>query len=347
MEIISRRVDLELVRTWTIARGSAESIPVVVTEITTCEGVRGLGEASPISRYGESVETVENFLRRVDPARLSCRDIAGSMTYLNTLSPHDMAAKCAVNLALVDAAGRDAKQAVYDQLGLGFREGVHVTSFSIGIDSPAVIREKVLAAAEYPVLKLKVGVPDDHLMVSALREVAPKKPIRVDANEGWLTKEEALKRIEWLAADGKVQFVEQPMPAKTPVVDLVWLKERSPLPLFADESYHTAADVEHCAQCFHGVNVKLAKTAGVTGAFEALKAARAKGLKTMIGCMIETSVLISAAAHLSELADHLDLDGNLLIKNDPYAGVTAPRGVLSFASAPETSGLRVRVRNSR
>src|SRR2546422_5409939 len=100
MEIISRRVDLQLVRTWTIARGSAESIPVVVAEITTREGVRGLGEASPISRYGESVETVEAFLRRVDPARLSCRDVPGSMTYLNTLSPHDMAAKCAVNIAL-------------------------------------------------------------------------------------------------------------------------------------------------------------------------------------------------------------------------------------------------------
>jgi len=134
------------------------------------------------------------------------------------------------------------------------------------------------------------------------------------------------------------------MPATTRTDDLIWLKDCSPLPLFADESYHTAADVDHCAACFHGVNVKLVKTGGVTGAFQALKAARAKGLKTMIGCMIETSVLISAAAHLAELADYLDLDGNLLVKNDPYVGVSARNGILSFATAPEPFGLRVRVK---
>jgi L-alanine-DL-glutamate epimerase-like enolase superfamily enzyme len=163
----------------------------------------------------------------------------------------------------------------------------------------------------------------------------------VDANEGWKTKEEALEKIQWLASDGHVEYLEQPMPQATPVRDLVWLKERSPLPLLADESYHSAKDIDHCAECFHGVNVKLVKTGGVSAGFAALSAARAKGLKTMIGCMIETSVLISAAAHLAELCDYLDVDGNLLTTNDPYSGVTAKGGVLSFATAKEKTGLCV------
>jgi len=255
-----------------------------------------------------------------------------------------MAAKCAVNLALLDLAGKQTHQPLYDHFGLGFRDRHHSTSCSIGIDKPQVIREKVTAANDYPVLKLKVGVPDDQAILAALREVSPIKPVRVDANEGWLTREEALRRIEWLAQDGHIQFIEQPMPATTPPRDLVWLKERSPLPILADESYHTAKDLAHCAECFHGVNVKLVKTGGLSGGFTALKAARDAGLKTMIGCMIETSILISAAAHLAELCDYLDIDGNLLTTNDPFSGVSAERGILSFASAREPFGLRVRRR---
>jgi L-alanine-DL-glutamate epimerase-like enolase superfamily enzyme len=175
----------------------------------------------------------------------------------------------------------------------------------------------------------------------AVREAAPAKTVRVDANEGWKTKEQALEMIEWLAQDKHIEYIEQPMPAATPPADWAWLKARSPLPIFADESYHTAADAARCAECFHGVNVKLVKTGGVSGGFEALQAARKLGLKTMIGCMIETSILISAAAHLAELCDHLDVDGNILITNDPFLGVATDDGVLSFASAPEKTGLRV------
>jgi L-alanine-DL-glutamate epimerase-like enolase superfamily enzyme len=241
----------------------------------------------------------------------------------------------------VDGAARKTQKAVYDYFGLGFREKHHVTSFSIGIDTPEMIRRKVLDAEQYPILKLKVGVPGDRENLAALREVAPKKSVRVDANEGWKTKEEALERIEWLARDPHIQFIEQPMPANTNPKDLVWLKERSPLPLLADEGYHHAADVAHCAECYHGVNVKLTKTGGVSLGFVALSAARKAGLKTMIGCMIETSVLISAAAHLAELCDFLDVDGNILCTNDPYLGVTAEKGILSFANSPEKFGLRV------
>ncbi len=269
------------------------------------------------------------------------------MAYLETVPGIPVAAKCALNLALLDGAATQAGKPLYDFLGLGFRENHHITSFSIGIDSPDMIRKKVLEAAQYPVIKLKVGDARDQENFAVLRSVAPDKPVRVDANEGWKTKEEALRMIEWLVqTDNKIQFVEQPMPRDTKEKDLIWLKERSPLSVFADESCHTLKDIPRCAECFHGVNVKLVKTGGVSMAFDTLRAARKAGLQTMIGCMIETSVMISAAAHLAELADHLDIDGNLLITNDPYVGVTADKGILSFASTKEKRGLCVSPRSS-
>ncbi len=263
------------------------------------------------------------------------------MEYLGSISPRDHAAKCAINVALLDGAAKRTKQPVYDFIGLGFRENRYVTSFTIGIDTPEVIRKKVLAADAFPILKMKVGVSADKASLEALRDVAPTKIVRVDANEGWDTKEQALEMINWFARDRHIQFIEQPMPASTPVKDWIWLKQRSPLPIFGDESYHLARDAEQAAECFHGVNVKLVKTGGINAAVDALRSARKLGLKTMLGCMIETSILISASAHLAALCDYLDLDGNLLITNDPYVGVKAEQGVLSFACAAENSGLRV------
>src|SRR5258708_33627636 len=186
------------------------------------------------------------------------------MSYLDTLSLRDSSAKCALNLALLDGAAKRAKQPLHNLLGLGFRENQHVTSFPIGLDSPEVIRKKVSAAAMFPVLKVKMGGADDKAALQALREVAPEKAVRVDANEGWKTKEQALEHIEWLASDGHIQFVEQPMPASASARDWAWLKQRSPLPIFGDESYHLAKDAEQAVECFHGVNVKLIKTGGVS-----------------------------------------------------------------------------------
>jgi len=339
------RFELKLTHPWRIARGDdTTGFPVVFSELTDDAGRGGIGESAPIGRYGESVDTVEAFLRRVESAKLSFDDIHSSMRYLDSLAPGQHAAKCAVNIALVDGAARAARQPVCDFLKLGFTEKKHVTRFSIGIGTPEVVRQKVRKAARYPVLKLKVGSPGDRANFAALREAAPAKPVSVDANEGWKTKEEALRNIEWLHSDGHVQFVEQPMPSATDPKDWRWLKERSPLPIFGDESYHSAADAGLAAECFHGVNVKLVKSGGISGAFDALRAARKAGLQTMIGCMIESSVLISAAAHLAELADHLDIDGNLLVSNDPFSGATAEQGVVSFAGAAEKFGLRVKAR---
>lgn len=345
MKLTYRVVELQLAHRWQIARTAGTTTSqVIVVELRNGAGVLGLGESAPIKRYDEDVETVAAFLNKVDAVKLSFDDVAASMRYLETVAAGNMAAKCAVNIALLDGAGRSAGKPIYDLLGLGFREQQHRTSFTIGIDTPEVIRQKVLAAERFPILKIKVGVPGDQANMKALRDAAPTKTVRADANEGWKTKEQALDMLTWLAQDKHVEYVEQPMPAATPVADWVWLKARSPLPIYADESYHAAADAPRCAECFHGVNVKLVKTGGISGGYDALSAARKLGLKTMIGCMIETSILISAAAHLAELCDHLDVDGNILITNDPYQGVTAESGLISFASATEKAGLRVRPR---
>lgn len=332
---------MQLAQSWVIARGRTDVAKVVVVELTDNDGVTGLGEAAPISRYKESANSVEAFLTKVDTNRLSHGSISDVMAYLDELSFQDMAAKCALNMALVDIYAKRCGKAIYDCFDLGFCEQKHITSFTIGLGNPSEIRDKVLAASSYPVLKLKLGGRDDRGALEALREVAPAKLIRVDANEAWSSKEQALQNIEWLAEDKQIQFVEQPLSASTPARDWIWLKQRSPLPIFADESHHHAKETTHAAECFHGVNVKLVKTGGITGALETLRAARKAGLQTMLGCMIETSILISAAAQLAEMADYFDLDGNLLITNDPYCGVTAQNGLLSFANAPEKTGLCV------
>ena len=351
MTLKFRRFDLNLAHRWTIAtglkpggEGGTNAFKVVLVELEDENGVVGLGEAAPSVRYQESTDSSLAFLEQVPADKLSFADVDGSMKYVEALAPKNFAAKGALNIALLDGAARLAGKPIYDFLGLGFHEGQHVTSFSIGIDTPEAIRQKVSEAEPYPILKLKLGGPDDRQTLAALREIAPRKTVRVDGNEAWNTKEEALQKLEWLAADGHVEFVEQPMPAATRPNDLVWLKERSPLPIMADESYLSATDIAPCAERYHAVNVKLVKTGGISRAFEALQAARTAGLKTMIGCMIESSILITAAAHLAELADYLDIDGNLLITNDPYRGVTSGNGAISFAHAPEETGLRVKAR---
>ncbi len=345
MKLSFQHLDLHLAQPWVISRGRTDVSKVVVVELTDNDGIVGRGEAAPISRYKESVKSVETFLHKIDPGRLQKVSIPEAVAYLDELSSHDNAAKCAVNIALVDINAKRSGKAIYDYLDLGFTEQKHITSYSISLGSPDEIRKKVQLANHYPILKLKLGGPDDQAALKALREIAPEKLIRVDANEAWRSKEEALKNIEWLANDKGIEFVEQPLPASTAARDWIWLKQKSPLPIFADESHHHAKDTNLAAQCFHGVNVKLVKMGGITGSFEALNVARKAGLKTMLGCMIETSILISAAAHLAELADYFDLDGNLLINNDPYSGVTAEKGALSFANALDKTGLRISARS--
>jgi len=348
MTLTFRRFDLVLTHAWAIAtdvnagRVDGKTLcPVVFVDLEDSSGLRGLGEASPSSQYGETWETVFRFLQRVDARRLSFSDLPGSMAYLESLPDPSMPAICAVNLALLDGAAKAAGLPMHAFLGLEFPAGGRVSSFTIGLDTPERIGSKALEAASYPVLKMKLGSPADRENLAALRRAAPGKTVRVDANAAWKTKEEALERIEWLATDGAVEFVEQPMPAGTPASELAWLKARSPLPLVGDESYQDASDATLCAECYHGVNVKLVKTGGVTAGKAALEAARSQGLRTMLGCMIESSVLVTAAAHLAALTDWLDLDGNVLITNDPYRGVLNTAGLLDFGPEGSRPGLGV------
>ena len=344
MQLKFWRSELKLTHQWTIARGSASTFRVVFVELKDRDGVIGYGETAPSRRYQETIETVEAFFSHINPEKLSFSDIPASKAYLDQIAPGHLSAKGAIDLALWDGAGKVAKKPVFDLLQLGFREGAHLTSFSIGIDSPEMIREKVKLAAGFPTLKLKVGGKDDKANLKALREIAPTTRVRVDANEGWKSREQALEMLEFLAADKHIEFCEQPMPTTASAEDQRWLKERSPLPLMGDESYVTAGDLEKCAQFFHAVNVKLVKAGGISGGLEALRAARKAGLKTMLGCMIESSVLISAAAQLAELTDYLDLDGNLLISDDPFTGPTAHKGMISFKNTAEPYGLKVKPR---
>ncbi len=345
MELRFRRYDLRLAYNWMVASSQATGgkmiYPAVLVELRDGDGVIGYGEAAPSNRYHETADTCLAFLQRVDAKQLSFDDVESSMRYVESLDRGNFSPRGAINLALLDGAAKKANQPLHDFLGLGFREGEHVSSVTIGLDTPEMIRRKTKEAESFPILKLKVGSPNDRENLAALRAIAPEKTVRVDANEAWNTKEEALRHIEELAADPKIEYIEQPMPATSSPNDFIWLKERSPLPIVGDESYMNAAAVTLCADCFHGVNVKLCKTGGISRGIEALRAARKLGLKTMLGSMVESSILTSAGAHLAELTNWLDLDGMLLITNDPFRGVTAERGVMSFKDAPEPFGLQV------
>jgi L-alanine-DL-glutamate epimerase-like enolase superfamily enzyme len=211
-----------------------------------------------------------------------------------------------------------------------------VTTFSIGIDTPEMTRKKIEEAAQFPVLKIKVGLDTDEASIDAVRAVT-NKPLRVDANEGWRDKEEAVRKIKWLETKG-VEFVEQPMPADM-IEETRWVRSRVHMPLIADEACRHADDIPKLRDAFDGVNVKLDKAGGVLEAHRMIQMAKALGMKTMLGCMVSSSVSVTAAAHLSPLVDYADLDGNLLISNDPFSGVLVRNGKLIL---PDRPGLGLR-----
>ncbi|MDQ6654264.1 MAG: dipeptide epimerase, partial [Verrucomicrobiota bacterium] len=272
MELTFSRCDLQLAHNWMVASSQASGgkriYPSMLLQLRARDGTIGYGEASPSLRYNETVDTCIAFARKVDAARLSFDDVEGSMRYVESLSPGDFSPKGAFNVALLDGAAKKARQPLHQYLGLDFAEGKHASSFTIGLDTPEMIRQKTLEAALLPILKVKVGAPNDMANLAAVRSVAPQKKLRVDANEAWLTKEEALEHIESLATDPHLEYIEQPMPSSHPDADFAWLKARSPLPIVGDESYRNAADAARCAELFHGVNVKLCKTGGVTRGLE-------------------------------------------------------------------------------
>ena len=330
MQLRFRPYTLELKHAFTIATSSRTTTPVMLVEVEH-DGVVGHGEASMPPYLGETQEAAAAFLRRVDLARFPDPfQLEEIMPAIDALAPGNTAAKAAVDIALHDWVGKTLGAPLHRLWGLNPAR-TPVTSFTIGIDTPDIVRQKTREAAAYRILKVKLGRDTDRMMIEAIREVTDT-PITVDANQGWRTRDEALRMIEWLATRG-VLFIEQPMP-KEQIDDTAWLRERSPLPLIADESAQRLGDVARLQGVFHGINIKLMKSTGLREAHRMIAVARALGLKVMLGCMTETSCAISAAAQLSPLVDWADLDGAVLITNDCFDGATIVDGKVTLSDWP-------------
>ena len=324
-------VRLKLRHTWTTVMSSSEFRDVLYVRYTR-DGITGHGEGAPIVRYKEDAKSAQAALESLRSLILGADpwEYEKLMARVFHELPAAWAAKSALDIAVMDWAGQKLGVPLYRYFGLDPHDAP-VTTFSIGIDNPAMTRDKVREAAPYRVLKIKVGLDTDEATIGAVR-AATDKPLRVDANEGWTDKEVAIRKIEWLAKNG-VEFVEQPMPADR-LDDMRWVHERSPLPLIADESVLRPSDIPKLLGAFDGINVKLDKCGGIMEAYREIQIAKALGMKTMLGCMISSSVTVTAAAHLSPLVDYADLDGNLLISNDPFAGVTVKDGKLVLPDRP-------------
>lgn len=334
MKITFSSYDLKLRHTFTIARSSRDISPVVFVELEQ-DGIVGFGEAAPSRRYGETVETVMSFLGALDLSRFeSPFQLESILDYVEKSAPGNTSAKAAIDIALHDWIGKNLGVPLHRYWGLE-RGKTPVTSFTIGIDNPEVIAQKVEEAKEYPILKIKLGSANDEEIMKTIRR-ATDKTLRVDANEGWKTKEIALKKIQWLEQEG-VEFIEQPMPAED-LAGTAWVRERVNLPLIADENSLRLHDVPKLQGVFDGINIKLMKCTGLREAMKMIAVARACDLKVMTGCMIESSIAISAAAQFSPLIDYADLDGAALTTNDPFDGVTIVGGALVL---PERPGIGV------
>lgn len=323
--------ELQLRHTFTVSSYSRKTTPGVQVCIEY-EGLTGYGEASMPPYLGQSVETVTAFLSKVDLQQF--RDpfqLEAILAYIDSLSPGDGAAKAAVDIALHDLVGKLIGLPWWRIWGLDAAKAPD-TTFTIGIDTPDVVREKTReCAGRFNILKVKVGLDNDKEMIRTIREVTDL-PLAVDANQGWKDRELALEEIHWLKGNGVV-MVEQPM-AKERLEDNAWITERSPLPIFADEAIQRLADIPSIKGAYHGINIKLMKCTGMREAWKMLNYARAEGMKVMVGCMTETSCAVSAAAQLSPAVDFADLDGNLLITNDLYKGMEVIGGKITLSDLP-------------
>ena len=272
---------------------------------------------------GESIQSVCAFLERVDLSTfndpLRTDDILSYVMHLDDDEPgaHNFAAKAAIDIALHDLVGQMLGQPLWRLFGVS-PERCTYTTYTIGIDTPEVVKQKVREVeGRFGRLKVKVGVEGDRELIKSIREVSDL-PLTVDANQGWTSAEEALRQIEWLQTQGVI-MVEQPLP-KHNLEGLRWLTERSPLPIILDESVQGPEDVVRLKGCCHGINIKLMKCGGLAPARLMVQLARLQGMQVMLGCMTETTCAVTAAAQLAPCTDYLDLDGNLLISNDPFRG---------------------------
>lgn len=323
--------ELKLKHVFTVSSFSRSTTPDVQVRIDY-DGYTGYGEASMPPYLGQTVESVCSFLKKVDleqfPDPFCIDDI---LTYIDSLSDGDSAAKASVDIALHDLVGKIIGAPWHRMLGLN-PEKTPNTTYTIGIDTDEMVKLKTReVAGQFKILKVKLGTPRDREMIQAIREVSDL-PIAVDVNQGWKNKKKALDEIFWLKEQGIV-MVEQPMPKE--MLDAnAWLTERSPLPTFADEAIQRLKDIPAVKGAYTGINIKLMKCTGMREAWKMMNYARAEGMKVMIGCMTETSCAIAAAAQLSPAVDFADLDGNLLIANDIFLGTTIVDGKITLNQLP-------------
>lgn len=328
--------ELKLRHVFTVATYSRTTTPDVQVEIEY-DGITGYGEASMPPYLQHELGTMDSvlaFLKKVqdtigrfsDPYQLE--DI---LAYVDSLSPGDAAAKTAVDIALHDLVGKMLQAPWYKIWGLD-KEKTPSTTFTIGIDTPDVVREKTRECiGKFNILKVKLGRENDKEMIETIRSVTDL-PIAVDANQGWTDRKYALDMIHWLKEKGIV-MIEQPMP-KEQLDDIAWVTQQSPLPIFADESVQRLKDVAALKGAFTGINIKLMKCTGMREGWKMVNLAHALGMRAMVGCMTETSCACSAAAQFSPAVDFADLDGNLLIANDRFKGMEVIKGKITLPDLP-------------
>jgi L-alanine-DL-glutamate epimerase-like enolase superfamily enzyme len=330
-ELETKIVRLNLRHTWTTTMSSSQYRDTLHTAYTR-DGITGHGEGAPIVRYHEDARSARKAVESIRPMLLAANPLQFSKVMHEVFQrvPGEWAGKAAIDIALMDWVGQKLGIPLYTYFGLDPKD-TPLTTFSIGIDTPEITRQKTREAAGYPVLKVKVGLATDEPTIEAVRSVT-KKPLRVDANEGWKDKEEAVRKINWLEKQG-VEFIEQPLPAEM-IEETRWVRSRVHIPVIADEACQQASDIPKLKDAYDGVNVKLDKSGGMLEAYRMIQIAKALGMKTMLGCMISSSVSVTAAAQLSPLVDYADLDGNLLIANDPFRGVRVEKGKLLLPDKP-------------
>jgi len=339
MNLTFSKFDLRLKHTFQISRESRDVQTVVIVFLSDEDGTFGIGEASPSSFFGESPQSVikvlnqsVDLLKKADPFHRE--DITSD---LKRIFPKDAAARAALDIALHDLVAKKLHTPLYGLFGLNHKH-TKPTSFTIGIDTIENMCSKAEEVKDFPILKVKVGIEHDIEILQELRK-ATKAVFRVDANTGW-TEDEAIRKIRLMEKLG-VELVEQPFPVKS-LDSLKRIKKQVKIPVFADEDLVDSKDIPRLSEAVDGINIKLMKCGGVLEALRIIHTARAHGLKIMIGCNIESSVSITAAAHLMPLVDYIDLDGNLLVTNDPYKGVTVKHGHLIL---PKENGLGIQKRD--
>ena len=322
--------ELKLRHAFNLAKYSRTSTPGVQVKIEY-EGYTGYGEASMPPYLGESIESVTKFLSKVDLSQFNDPfKMEEILAYVDALEPENRAAKASVDIALHDLVGKLIGQPWYKIWGLSI-DKIPQSSFTIGIDTPEVVKQKIKEADDYKVIKIKLGLDNDKEMIDIIRQCTDR-PICVDANRGWKTKEQAMEVIEYLA-DKNCLFIEQPM-MEDKLDDTAWIRERSPIPIIADEVFHRLPDIVKLKDYYDGINIKLMKSTGMSEAYKMVTLARAFGMKIMCGCMTETSCAIAAAAQLSPLIDWTDVDGNVVIGDDIFSGGKVIAGRVTPSDAP-------------